>query len=334
MNIVKIAHYPKFLKQVTSAKDRAVHTLVGKDVPLKVRIIAWVSIVLVISFVFLFVNRITRAAEVVWDGEGTDGTCGGSAGDGNKWSCGLNWSTNSVPTSSDTAKFDGTSTKSVTLDSATSVAGVNIASGYTGTITQSAAITVGSSGFVQNAGRFSGSTQAIDVNGDLTLGAGVTFTATSGSLYVERSVAIDSSVVFDANSGTLALDGGYAGNTSVGASGITFSVVTINRNRGLAAGSYALTINSGTTIPLGDNPSVTVINTYDGYDLVNNGTITAGTGTLTVNMVNGTLTNNGTITATNITTWAGSANLTNSGTITATSSSTIAARSITNSASS
>jgi len=31
------------------------------------------------------------AAIITWDGGGTDGTCGGGAGDGNKWSCAANW---------------------------------------------------------------------------------------------------------------------------------------------------------------------------------------------------------------------------------------------------
>ena len=32
-----------------------------------------------------------EAAIITWDGGGTDGTCGGAAGDGNQWSCAANW---------------------------------------------------------------------------------------------------------------------------------------------------------------------------------------------------------------------------------------------------
>ena len=41
-------------------------------------------ICLAIIGIFLFPYKI-YAATVTWDGEGTDGTCGGGAGDGNKW---------------------------------------------------------------------------------------------------------------------------------------------------------------------------------------------------------------------------------------------------------
>ena len=86
-----------------------------------------------------------QAATVTWDGGGADGTCGGNAGDGNKWSCGLNWSTDSVPGIADTALFNGTSTKNVTIDSAQTIAALTMTTGYTGTMTQAASITVNGS---------------------------------------------------------------------------------------------------------------------------------------------------------------------------------------------
>ncbi|HRH32110.1 MAG TPA: hypothetical protein PLK06_02170, partial [bacterium] len=100
------------------------------------------------SLVVYFTNNV-RAAVVTWDGGGSDGTCGGAAGDGNKWSCGLNWSGDVAPGASDIATFNGTSTKNATIDSNISVAGIDINTGYTGIITQASGvtITVGTSDF-------------------------------------------------------------------------------------------------------------------------------------------------------------------------------------------
>ena len=58
-------------------------------------------------FLFIFVFQ-AQGAVRTWDGGGSDGTCGGVGGDGNKWSCALNWSTDTLPGASDVATFDGT----------------------------------------------------------------------------------------------------------------------------------------------------------------------------------------------------------------------------------
>ena len=67
-------------------------------------------------------------------------TWDGSSGDG-LWSTDANWSTGAKPISSDTPTFDGTcgATCDVSIDIDVSVAAMNMASGYTGTITQSRA---------------------------------------------------------------------------------------------------------------------------------------------------------------------------------------------------
>src|SRR3989344_4194713 len=80
--------------------------------------------------------QVASDAVVTWDGGGTDGTCGGGAGDGNKWSCTLNWSSDIVPTSADTVTFNATSTKDATVDADFGgvITSLSINSGYTGTI--------------------------------------------------------------------------------------------------------------------------------------------------------------------------------------------------------
>nr|MBP9752010.1 hypothetical protein [Candidatus Moranbacteria bacterium] len=85
--------------------------------------------------------KIAYGVTRTWDGGGVDGTCGG-AGTANNWSCAANWSGDTAPTSNDIALFDGTSTKNATINANISVAGIDINTGYTGTITQSGSYTV------------------------------------------------------------------------------------------------------------------------------------------------------------------------------------------------
>src|SRR5262245_20777163 len=75
------------------------------------------------------------------------------------WSNPLNWSTNVVPTSSDVATFSSAHIGDATVDAAFSVAGINIVSGYTGTVTMSAALRIGRSVLIVSAGTF-------DLNGN------------------------------------------------------------------------------------------------------------------------------------------------------------------------
>src|SRR3989338_8929142 len=73
---------------------------------------------------------------VVWDGGGSDATCGGAVGSGNNWSCALNWSTDAVPGSDDMVVFDGTSVKNSVVDVNIDVRNLKLESGYTGTLDQ------------------------------------------------------------------------------------------------------------------------------------------------------------------------------------------------------
>jgi hypothetical protein len=134
-----------------------------------------------------------------------------------------------VPGAADIAIFDADCDSNATVDANLSVDGVQIDSGYTGTISQGTnTITVGASAWVQNDGTFTGGSVAIDINGALTVNAG-TFAATSNTTSVERDVTIALGAIFTHNSGTFALDGAFQGDTTISAPSKTFNLVTINR---------------------------------------------------------------------------------------------------------
>ena len=63
---------------------------------------------------------------VTWDGGGGADT---------KWNTATNWSGDATPGTGDIATFDGTSTNNATINVNIDVAGIDINSGYTGTIT-------------------------------------------------------------------------------------------------------------------------------------------------------------------------------------------------------
>lgn len=148
--------------------------------------------------VSVFFAGMSSAAVVTWDGGGAD----------DNWGTCNNWSSNACPTSSDIATFDATSTDpvniAVTLTGSTAPAGIDINTGYTGTITQNSgvSITIGSSNYDQAAGTFTGGDGAITINGSFTLSSG-TFTSTSGTLSVQGSWTHTVGGTFAHNNGTL-----------------------------------------------------------------------------------------------------------------------------------
>ncbi|MFZ2682270.1 MAG: hypothetical protein WAZ14_04220 [Patescibacteria group bacterium] len=209
--------------------------------------------------VFALSSSSVQAAVITWDGGGADGTCGGGVGDGNKWSCDANWSSNVEPGVGDIATFDGTSTKAATLDGAISVGGVDINTGYSGVVTQAAAatLTVGTSDFDISAGTFTGSDGALDFNDAFTVSGG-TFTSTSGNMAVAGAFTV-SSGSFAPSTGTVTADGSTATwNVSVTE---TFNNLIINR-------TSTMTITSGDTLVV--DGTLTLTN-----GVVNTGTITA-----------------------------------------------------------
>ncbi len=224
------------------------------------------------------------AATRTWDGGGGD----------NNWSTCANWDgPDTCPTSSDIATFNTTSTKNSTIDAsfAGSVAGINIVSGYTGTITQARTLTIGASNYAQADGTFSGSSDSITINGSFTQTGGI-FTSTSGTLSIVFSMSLTSGT-FNHNNGTVAfIDTGWYQGAALTCSSAPFNLVSITKDSGNpSSGPNTFTISSNCTVPLGANPSVSL--TSGG--LTNNGTITVSSGTFTY-VGNTTFANNGTFT--------------------------------------
>ncbi len=209
-------------------------------------------------------NKHVYAASYTWDGGGTDGTCGGNAGDGNKWSCAANWSSDIVPVAGDTVTFNGTSTKNATIDASFqgTVSAFTISAGYTGTITLQRSLTVNGA-YAQSDGTLNASNQTLDFNSTFTLNTGSTFTASSATTFFGNAFTINGGT-FNHNSGTATFDS--IGSISISCNSVTFNFVT------LTGGSNTKTVSSNCTFPLGNNPSVAR------YSI--NGTLT-GTGTLT-----------------------------------------------------
>lgn len=130
----------------------------------------------------------TIPGEIVW----TNGN-----GD-NLWSTAGNWQGGVVPGTSDTVVFNSSAVGNVTIDTDISVKGINIASGYTGTITQSASytVTLGTEGYVQAGGTFSAGSGGITDSGNWSATGG-TFTAnTSTVTFSGTSQLISGSTTF------------------------------------------------------------------------------------------------------------------------------------------
>ncbi len=214
----------------------------------------------------LLTPHTSHAATVTWTGLGSDATCGGNAGDGNKWSCGANWSTSAVPAAADAVIFDATSTKAVSIAANISVTSIAINTGYTGTITQSAGVTItlsstnANTAFSQAAGTFVGSSGTMTLStGGFTLSGG-SFTAPSGTLQIGRNFTVTAGT-FLHNSGTVTFM--YGTQSAVLSCGTaTFNLV--NFSKGI---STSITVASDCIIPLaGTNPTSV-------GDIVNNGNI-------------------------------------------------------------
>ncbi|HFE39383.1 MAG TPA: hypothetical protein ENK06_13380, partial [Gammaproteobacteria bacterium] len=170
--------------------------------------IAKMACQLLVALVLLFVAfGPAYAATITWDGGGSD----------NNWNTCANWDTgDTCPGASDVATFNATSTKNATINVDPNVAGIDIQAGYTGTISQSAGVTVtvGTSGLIQAAGTFTGSNALIDINGKLTMSGG-TFTATSGVTEISRD--------YTYTGGTITPNGGTFKFAHPGSSGSTIT---------------------------------------------------------------------------------------------------------------
>lgn len=246
-----------------------------KTLPLTKRKIAMASMVMALligSSGFLLVPK-ASAATKCWTGQGST----------NNWSDTGNWAGGVLPTTTDVATFHGASCttgtpdKSVTIDQNVDLSGtgggINIGSNYTGTITQGTGFTIsaGTNGWVQAGGSFSGGNASITLTGSFTLSGG-SFTSTSGTLTTTGIITFSGSSTFTHNSGTVTLSG--TGGT-MSCNSQTFNLVTINLS------SSDLTVSSNCTLPLGNNPSVTLWS-GGGNKIILNGTL-SGSGTISIN---------------------------------------------------
>lgn len=148
-------------------------------------------------------ETVTTTYPYVWTG------AGGNA----NWSTAANWSAGAAPGGSNIAVFDGTcsSNCSPTITADPNVGGVYLKSGYTGTITQSPgiALSVLSSGWVQEAGTFAGGNSSIyfGSGAGFKLTGGI-FTTTSGvtNVYSSGNFAVIGGT-YNHNSGSMLFSG-------------------------------------------------------------------------------------------------------------------------------
>lgn len=184
------------------------------------------------------------------------------------WNSTTNWSAtsgggsgSSVPGSSDTAYFDAARVGSCTINAAVNVKRFDVASGYTGTISQgSNAIIIGTGNALFSGGTFTGGSASISIAGTFTI-SGTAFTSTSNTLSVNGNFTI-SSGSFTHNSGAVSLKAtqtftvSNTGGTTfyslsfAPAATATFTItsttaITVS-NQLTLGGTAAITLNSGT----------------------------------------------------------------------------------------
>ena len=223
------------------------------------------------------------------------------AGANAKWSTAGNWAGGVAPGTSDVAFFKDAYCGvkcNATIAAAISVKGVTLDSAYTGTITQSSGftITVGTSGWAQSSGAFTGGTSSILMNGSFNLTGG-TFTSTSSILMFGANVSANfgASGTFYANGGTVTEAVNDGGNN------LTFAG-TVNLN------NYTISSGCGGTVTQSGTATVNGLMTISsGCSLITNG------GTLNVKG-NVTATGNG-ISGTTVLNLSGSVNQTITGTV-------------------
>jgi protocatechuate 3,4-dioxygenase beta subunit len=174
-----------------------------------------VLLLVAVSAVVLALLHFTHPASAA-----TSRTWTGGAGPGNtNWDEPTNWDTG-VPGSGDIALFN-VGSNPATINVSINIGGLQITSGYSGTITQAtgASVTIGNSDFNQDGGAFTGSSNndPISVSGNFILSGG-TFTSTKGTLTLTgNQYTHNSGGAFLHNSGTVTF-------ASVG----TSPVVTLN----------------------------------------------------------------------------------------------------------
>ncbi len=185
----------------------------------------------------LFFSTLAAGATYTWDN-------GGVTSD---WSDCDNWTSDTCPGSGDIARFDGTSSADSVLDNgfAGSVLGVDINAGYTGTIIQTADLTIGASNYDQAAGTWIQGTTTMDINsdGDFILSNG-TFTTGVGVNTIEENITFSGGTLNSSSTRVFRFDG----NSNFDDAALTYSGV-FPATLGIAATlSPDFTINTGATV--------------------------------------------------------------------------------------
>lgn len=212
--------------------------------------------------------QIAADAAKCWDNDGGD----------NKYSTQTNWASDTLPASTDTITFGSpacSSNANMTIDSVAtqpngSGGGIDMQSGYTGTITQSVAISFGSNGYTQAAGTYNGGTTTTTV-GAITSDAtrasftltGGTHGATTGSLIITKDITILRPATFTNNSGTVDL----RINTGTKSTTITGSATYFNfiwKGGGSSNSVWTTTLASGTTMTVTNTLTLNETNTGAG----------------------------------------------------------------------
>lgn len=160
---------------------------------------------LTLIFILVGLGQNSFAATYYWKGGGGSGntTVGSNWSPSALTSCGGGGSGSPGP--GDTIVFDADCDNNARINNALSVAAVIIESGYTGTITQDADLSVGSGGMTVSGGVYLGSTAAITSTGSVLIEGG-TFQAPSSTFSIQGDLTITAGT-FTHNSGTVALTG-------------------------------------------------------------------------------------------------------------------------------
>ncbi len=204
----------------------------------------------------------------------------------NNWDTATNWSGGAVPGPTDTALFTGAFDYPANINISPSVAGIQIVSGYTSTITQLAGntITLGVGGYSQASGTFSGGDSTIDVNGSFSLTGG-SFTSTSATMDIANDFTVGSSATFTHSSGAIQFTNGN--NRVVDVGNASFNNVELNMSGG--------SMDIAGTFDVNGNLTLTGVNNIENGTISVAGDVTTtdpqirGSGKILFNGVNQTL---------------------------------------------
>lgn len=205
-----------------------------------------------------------------------------------------NWSTSntgyvggtSVPGSSDVANFGnytGLTNANCALSASINVSGMQMVSGYTGTLTQNSYnITIGSGGATLSAGTFSGGSGSISCSGAFTI-SGCSFTSTSGTFTMTGNYTISSGSFTD-NSGLVKFTTTNSISGSTTFYQLEFNAVSTAASYGIASGTI-LTVNNTLTISGSANVNLNVgdVNAKGDVSITNTATGASGSATITIN---------------------------------------------------